>query len=327
MTNNTIKLQNAIPKKVLEKYRGAPYVDGSQPGKNGTYVPITTPNFPDNRDPKGTDLADYIKKSDGFHWGLYGSPLVAELPSGERVIYDGGHRVAMLQSFYPEITEFPCTVIQVSSMEEVNRLFYKINGFSSKNVTSELRFINQIKGQENMPHHDKMITVLEKTGLVVAENEDNFVPVKNKNFRFKMNVGPLQKMVYDARNVDNAIWALNLYKKAWDYDTTKVVTGQIAEGLWQLKCTYSDYKHWDLFENWLVGAVSFNSSKRDWLFTERYPHDRMEKRFLGTALGIMEMFIANTNKKSPGKTPKLALIESLYKEHVEKRSKKLSKVA
>ena len=223
-----IKLKNSIPAKTLAIYQQkAPM---GTPGHGTANIPIDTENFDGNRTPKGKVLAKYLEGNDGFHWGLFGSPLVARLPDGKLKIYDGGHRVAMLQQLYPHIKTFPGTIIDVKDEAEISRLFHRVNGSAASFVNAETRFINQVLGQEN--NIDKYVDVLTATNITVWESDENYVPEHIKNPQWRINVGPLEDIVNDDRNL--AIWALNLYTSSWGQFSTSgctAITGQIVKAL------------------------------------------------------------------------------------------------
>jgi hypothetical protein len=105
-----IELKGSIPAKTLKAYQAK--TPHGTPGEGTKEIPINTPNFKGNRTPKGSVLAKYLQNNNGFHWGLFGSPLVARLPDGTLEIYDGGHRVSMLQQLYPDLKTFPGTIVE-----------------------------------------------------------------------------------------------------------------------------------------------------------------------------------------------------------------------
>ena len=316
-----IKLKNSIPAKTLAIYQQkAPM---GNPGIGTASIPIDTENFDGNRTPKGSILGKYLEKIDGFHWGLFGSPLVARLPDGTLKIYDGGHRVAMLQQLYPHMKTFPGTIIDVKDEAEISRLFYRVNGGAASFVNAETRFINQVLGQEN--NIDKYVDVLTATNVAVWEAEDNYVPAHINNPQWRINVGPMEDMVDDDRNL--TIWALNLYTTAWgQFSNTGcvAVTGQIVKAIHLIGKTYENDVKWKVedFEKWFINSIALSPDKTSWMFNEN-KHDRMEKRHYGTALGIVTKYLGW--RRANGKvaaTPKK--MEELYHEYDKKKSAKIN---
>jgi hypothetical protein len=320
-----IAIKGSIPAKTLKTYQAKkPF---GSPGQGTTNIPINTPNFDGNRKPKGDVLGKYLQNNDGFHWGLFGSPLVAQLPNGTRKIYDGGHRVAMLQQLYPDMKTFPGTIIEVESDAEISRLFYRVNGGAASFVNPETRFINQVLGEE--VGVDKYIDVLEKTNVTIYESEDNYVPESVTDPKWKINVKPLEDIVDSDSNL--AIWALNLYTTAWGQNVSEnakgaPITGQIVKALHQLGITYKDHfktkQGLERFENWFITMVGLSPSKSDWLFATEYKHERMELRHLGTALGIMTKYSSYARTRHGNSSPSPAPIKALYESHDAKRAKK-----
>jgi hypothetical protein len=312
-----IKIKGTIPAKVLAIFQAKQ--PAGKPGEGCTQIPMSTKNFDGNRLPSATKLQKYLQKMGGFHWGLFGSPLVARLPDGALEIYDGGHRVAMLQMLYPDLKTFPGTIIDVESKAEVSRLFHRVNGSAASFVSAETRFINEVLGEED--GIDQYINVLRATGVTVYESEDNYVPNSLTDVapKWKINVKPLQDMVDS--NSDDTIWALNLYTRAWgqhtgDSDIGIAITGQILKALHLIKDVYrDDFDQNDMlekFEDHFTDLVSILPSKGDHLFHEN-KHDRMELRHYGTAFGIMQRFCSwGRNQKWAPKTPKIDKIKDLY---------------
>lgn len=326
-----INIKGSIPEKTLSYYRSL----GTQgtPGTGLSDIPIATPNFKGNRKPKANVLSKYLKAMNGFHWGLFGAPLVARLPNGEMEIYDGGHRVAMLQMVDPDRQTFPGYVVPVADRAEISRLFHRINGSAASFVSAETRFINEVLGEETGT--DPYLDVLNRAEIVVYESEDNFVPA-NVNPMWRLNVTPL-KDITDL-DPDYAVWAINLYKKAWGQHTNGSeigisITGQIVKALHLLRNTYeNDFaksKVLSAFEKWFVDSVLVLPAKEAWIFNTEYKHDRMELRHYGTALGIMQRFCAWYRSQRGSKdcpiadTPKVSIIENLYRNYDMKKAKRL----
>jgi len=320
-----ITIKGSIPAKTLKTYQAkSPF---GNPGQGTTNIPIDTPNFNGNRTPNGKILAKYLEGNDGFHWGLFGSPLVARLPDDTLEIYDGGHRVSMLQQLYPHMKTFPGTIVDVDSKEEISRLFYRVNGGAASFVNPETRFINQVLGQEK--NIGEYVDVLRKTEVTVYDSDTNYVPKEVTNPRWKTNVKPLEDMVKE--NKELAIWAYNLYTKAWDQhhrssETGIPITGQIVKALHTIASIYANYfdnpRDALRFEDWFISMVSLSPAKSDWLFANDYKHERMELRHLGTALGIWKKYCNYARGKFGGSAPALAPIEDAYNAHDKKRAAK-----
>jgi len=319
-----INLKGKIPTNVINTYRAVGPL--GTPGEGTSEIPINTPNFNGNRTPKAHDLTKRLQKNGGFHWGLFGSPLVARLPDGTLEIYDGGHRVAMLEQLFPERETFPGTIIDVKDKAEISRLFHRVNGSAASFVNAEQRFINEVKGEEKGISH--YTDVLSKAGVVVMDSETNFVPTNATSLKWKTKIAPVKEMT--DRNKDDAVWALSLFVSAWDKysgpDST--VTGQIVKALHLIKEVYanhfSDEKMLTHFENWFVNTVSFDPRIGSWLFQE-FKHDRMEKRHYGTAYGIMQKYCSYARNTISNRSPKVEPIKSAYEAHDKEKKQKAAR--
>ena len=324
-----IKIKGTIPAKILATFQAKQ--PSGKPGEGCTQIPMSTKNFDGNRLPSATKLQKYLQKMGGFHWGLFGSPLVARLPNKELMIYDGGHRVAMLQMLYPDLKTFPGTIVDVESKAEVSRLFHRVNGSAASFVNGETRFINEVLGEED--GIDQYIDVLRAAKVTVYESEDNYVPNTPTDVapKWKINVKPLQDMVDS--NSKNTVWALNLYTRAWgqhtnDSDNGIAITGQIVKALHLIKDVYRDeFNQNDMqkkFEDHFVNLVSMMPDKGSHMFHEN-KHDRMELRHYGTAFGIMQRFCSfGRNQTWAPKTPNISKIKDLYTMYDKKKQSKIT---
>ena len=323
-----IHLKGKIPTRVLETYRAVGPI--GTPGEGTAKIPMSTPNFDGNRTPKANVLTERLQKNGGFHWGLYGSPLVARLPDGTMATYDGGHRIGMLQQLFPEMEHFPGTIIDVKDDAEISRLFHRVNGSAASFVNAEQRFINEVKGEED--GISQYINVLSKSNVVIMDSTTNFVPTNATSLKWKAKIRPIEEMT--DRNKEDAVWALSLFVAAWDKysrpsSTGNEVTGQIAKALHFIKEVYASHFEDETmlahFEDWFVSAVSFDPSIGSWLFREN-KHDRMEKRHYGTAYGIMQKYCSYARNTIINRAPKIEPIKSAYFAYDE-RQKSKAKVA
>ena len=289
----------------------------------GILVPINTPNLKSNRIPKQTNLNKYLKKSDNqFVWALFGAPVIAEYPDGEREVIDGRHRVDLLTMSLPNITQYPATIVQVKDKQEASRLFHRYNGTSSSKVSNECRFIHEVLGDETSLLKDEIIRLLAETGITIWEHDECYVPqqvtpewrinlkgiefmiTQNNGSRFEMADGTIRPEAQYGTARD----ALNLYMKAWGpyakskKDTPKVVTVQIAKALQHIYMTYGDWlrneAHRDAFENWFIKRIEFAPNIAEHLYNAEYQHDRMEWRHLGTALGLFTAFCSHMRNRT-----------------------------
>ena len=327
----SIKIKGSIPEKTLLKFQ-----DKMPIGTMGTgeLVPIDTPNFDGNRTPKASALSKYLQRSDGFVWALFGAPLVAEYPNAfgimERVVIDGGHRVSMLQRVYPNISEYPATIVQVESKEKAHQYFHRINGTSSSKVSAECRFVNEVLGKEINKLNDDIVHILGMTDVVIWDSEDNFVP-KTNTPTWKITYKAMEEMV--KLDKGNTLNALTTYTDAFrglnnfSNNNVNVITAQIVKGLHTVFHVYSNhFSKLNMFHfcHWFNSNVALMPAKEEWQFNE-LKHDRLEQRHLGTAYGIMKRYATycrNSSLKGGVTVPKLELIEDVYYAHDRKRQTK-----
>jgi len=256
-------------------------------------VPIEVENFKGNRLPNANDISKYLKT--GFNWGLYGSPLVARIEEGPEkgklVVYDGGHRKAMYEIRFPDLKTFPATVIDVKDMQEVARLFHRINGTASKKVNNETRFINQFLGDEFDDIGDE-IDLLENTDVVVMQSETSYAPDTIPHPKWKITSSAISQLCKIGKS--EAEEALNIYKKSFgSNNTVHNITGQIVKAfahIIKVEKTHFENNSTDHFSNWIKRLADVDSTISSWLYKIEFPHDRMERRHQGTACGIWKKY-------------------------------------
>tara|TARA_A100001515_G_scaffold91921_1_gene73317 strand:+ start:840 stop:1763 length:924 start_codon:yes stop_codon:yes gene_type:complete len=119
-----------------------------------------------NRKTEAKTINSYIEARGGFDRGLWQPPLVAELPSGKRYLFDGDHRRKLWTLAYPQKTDMPVQVVKVKDEEEISRLFVAINKTARKSLTPNEVFVHEVKG--NVGNARNVASVLEECGLSVS---------------------------------------------------------------------------------------------------------------------------------------------------------------
>ena len=111
-----------------------------------TKVPVTIASYK-NRKTKASTLKSYLKaRGDTFDRGLWQPPLVAEMPTGERFLFDGDHRRALWKLAYPEEDEMPAQIVSVKNKSEISRLFVAINKTARTALTANEVFVHEVLG-------------------------------------------------------------------------------------------------------------------------------------------------------------------------------------
>jgi hypothetical protein len=96
-----------------------------------------------NRKTTSTTLSKYLKAAGGFNRGLWQPPLVAEMPTGERFLFDGDHRRALWRLAYPNKKTMPAQILKVSDEGEISRLFVNINKTGRTALKPEEVFVHE----------------------------------------------------------------------------------------------------------------------------------------------------------------------------------------
>lgn len=290
-------------------------------------------SFSGQRLPKAEKIKDMIQRSGGVDLHLVKPLSVAPCPEEDDMygFYDGGHTFVLFRYFAPHIEYLPCFVIHPEDDKEVHSLFAKMNNHSASMANAEQCLINEIKGGDL--GLEDIITILTQSGVVVWEHDQNFVmgdDDPNVIPQFQIKRGPLQDMEHD---VPNAVWALDVYQQVFGQtrnDPTaspSMISSQVVRALQLIKQTYDEWNpnyDYTALINWFTIAVSTFPSAKKFQYTLEHPHERMEKRYTGTALGLIQDF----NKTAAPKFRVPAyLIECKYLEHTWRRIAKESKGA
>ena len=315
----SIKMKGSISEKILNKYLN---VSKGTPA-TAEIVPISIPNLLTNRKPSGAKLSKYIDRNNGFDWALFGMPIAARYPNGMMEIIDGGHRVALLQCILPDITEFTACVVDVNNEARGKELFHQYNGTSSSTVSNECRFVNEVLGNEDVPLNKRIMKVLSSTGVTVYEHEDCYVSEGIESPQWKINLRAIEYMV--KKDIPTTIHALNMYTLAFPTrgTTPNSVVNQFAKALQQVLITYSDYFTLEANLDNLNAYLDYKALAEtpSTMLSKEYSHDRMEKRYLGTAYGLMQNFrrwVERNSKKGGITVPEMAPIKDLYMSHMNK---------
>ena len=291
----SIKTKESIAERILNKYQG---ISKGTPGY-AQMVSVDVPNLLTNRRPSAAKISKYIDRNGGFDWALFGMPIVAKYPNSMMEIIDGGHRVTILQTVLPDVKKFNACIVEVDNPERGKQLFHQYNGTSSSTVSNECRFVNEVLGNEFVPLNNKVVKVLNATGVTVYEHEDCYVPTSVLDPLWKINLRAIEWMV--KKDIPTAVQSLNLYTQTFTpRGKPSAVTNQFPKALQQLLITYKEYfsneANMAKFEQFLH-TKSLTDDAKDLLFKE-YSHDRMEQRHLGTAYGLMKSFRKFVEKNS-----------------------------
>ena len=291
----------------IEKYRNK--TCGHQPQGMPTVV-VGDQTFEYNgRRPKPNKCMDNIVKSDGLDWYQFGALMIAETEEGARDLWDTLHRAMMACIVLGPDAKVPAMITPFESGQKIHANFWKVNGGRTKTVTPEQKFIAQIKSEEPEKEQASVHDVLKTLkDVVIFEEKEIFEPIQN-TFNWSVNYGPMAQMLKDIQDPEHIKQGFELYKTAFKqtYDNPAIplkVVGQLVQALVMLckanetwlanECKQvSNFTH---FQNWLTDTARVRQDKyKHWLYKENF-HDRMEKRYLGTAVGIWGDFVTYFGK-------------------------------
>ena len=167
----SIKIYGNIPKKSVATINSTTY---------RADVPVTIKSYL-NRKTKASTLKLYLKARNGkFDRGLWQPPLVAELPNGERKLFDGDHRRALWHMAYPTKPAMPAQIVPVRDEAAISRLFVAINKTARKSLSANEVFVHEVLGGDMEAYEvsNHLTQCRLKVGLGTGE-EGSFVGSRN----------------------------------------------------------------------------------------------------------------------------------------------------
>jgi len=159
-------------------------------------------------------LRQYVQ--DGFDMRLWDPPHVAELPSGERLLFDGDHSRALWKEAFPDRSVMPAVICPVESKQEISRLFVHRNKTGRIALTASEIFVLEHDAED--PEAIKLGKNLAACGLNVSLGTG--VPgdtVGDLKSNMRVNIQGFKKAVQSS-SVKSCMSAARLYKQYWPSD-------------------------------------------------------------------------------------------------------------
>ena len=260
-----------------------------------------------NRPTKYTTISKYLKN--GFQEALWDRPSVAELPNGDRYLYDGDHRRHMYKIAHPSSKTMPARVIKVKDKEEISKLFVQVNKTNKKSLTSSETFIHDVlsKSKHAVSTADFLkaakLTVSMKTGEV-----GSFVGAQHgfhSNKPVTANIGRFEKLIKTVNNKKNPIiYSSKVIQSLFkcEHELGTQICGQLLSGL-SLVFHHTDMspdhhlygsfvKFLQDHQKHVLKQKTFSTSFKDAGYAIS---NHAEK---SVALGIMKLYASNTPEKT-----------------------------
>ena len=139
-------------------------------------VPVDIKSYK-NRKTEAKTIKGYLAATGGkFDRRIWQPPLVAQLPNGDRYLFDGDHRRYLHITAYPEQKEMPVQIVKVKDVAEISRLFVAQNKTGRKALRSSEVFVHEFYGgiQEAVQTGQNLVRCNLKVDLGTKE-PDTFV--------------------------------------------------------------------------------------------------------------------------------------------------------
>ena len=294
MTNlvEPIKLKKSH-QKYMNCQKGVPAV--------ATNISIDTPMSKVQRGLYRNDLLKYIEKAGGINWDLFGVVTAVKHKDGSMEIINGQHRMTLVKTLLPKVTEVPAHIIDLNDEKDAFRYFGLMNGGASRNVSNEEQFWALVLAEDTEAL--KLKDILEDADLACGQvNEGNKRPkVKYTNFKKATEMG-IDACVLAAHTIRNAYpdtWNDNLYSgltRLFSMDEYKAFLDEDGD----------EYK---TFDSWLTQASKFYQIS-DLQF--RQYRDITDWSY-GIAYGLMQKFMHHCRNTNANISLKVDPAEQAYK--------------
>ena len=130
-----------------------------------TDVPVDINSYL-NRKTEAKTINQYLNARNGFDRGMWQPPLVAELPNGDKYLFDGDHRRKLWTLAYPTDINMPAQIVKVENKQEISRLFVAINKTARKALKPNEVFVHEVLGE--VGGAKDIALILKECGLSVA---------------------------------------------------------------------------------------------------------------------------------------------------------------
>ena len=244
------------------------------------------------------NVRDFIVKTDGrLDWNLFGFVTAVKLKDGTTKIVNGQHRISLVKTLDPTITEVPAHIIHEDDPEYIAKLFGYMNGGASRPVTREERLWAEIIA--NDPTALKTAYWLKKCKLacgMVNQYDDKGRPtdwiqvnvagfekcLKHSETATEMAVDLIKKAFpKQKKNIDQQLLGLVVFLTTNEYrdilTPTKVISSRFIEFFTKdlpkiMKFEALKFKVYRNTSKWEVGiAYGIAKKFRHWLEVNDYP--------------------------------------------------------
>jgi len=219
-----------------------------------------------NRDTQAKLLRKFLR--DGFDWRMFvpiHMAIVKELGNVE-LLLDGDHRRHMAIMALGDEQDVLVTLVEVDTLKEYHRLFWKMNMANRTNVSAEEAFVHRYYSDDPsaLVTHDNLVTA--NARIYGSSEPGGVLPLSS--------IGPLVKRGgFDSAvkyaGVDAVKSAVDLMNKIWS-NPPKLGT----ELLWALSLLYADYSHlssggkvqsdWELWTQRTLGSYTQDKTGKDY---------------------------------------------------------------
>lgn len=270
----------------------------------GDRIPVNIALAKFQRPKNKKKIVEYINKSKGVDWNLFGYATAVRYPDGTLELINGQHRIGVVKDTLPDVTEVPAHIIDVDDAQYAASLFYDMNGGASATLKSEEQFLARIYAGDK--HALLLQSILEKTRFSIGD----------------VNSKPGHRSIKYANFLKCVKFGSNEFLRASEIIDTKFPTGAVNDNLLSGMTRLFAIEHYkdladknkaigEAFEKWIENHANNGVTQKDLEFRG---FRNAGPWYDAAAYGLARFFLKTQRSKGKASV-KLDVIRKIWESH------------
>lgn len=259
-----------------------------------------------NRDTEVNSIKKIIENRKGIDGKVWNPPSCAIIkgdPDKIRYVFDGDHSRHIFMGTYPDAETMPVRTIEVSSKEEINKLFIYYNKTGKTSITAEQVLVNQFHAAEK--EAVKSNEFLKAIGAkVYCSNEaGGSIGDSNGVLVSKAILNHLDTIAAKGtKGTNNGVMSVNksidLVSSLDCYESNKTIPSSITRALSMIFLAYPDLRqqHYSSFKKWFV---SYTSDRDETKLNKEFNTNSGHQNAFYVADGIRNVAMSKSSSLNP----------------------------
>ena len=259
-----------------------------------------------NRDTEVNSIKKIIENRKGIDGKVWNPPSCAIIkgdPDKIRYVFDGDHSRHIFMGTHPNAETMPVRTIEVSSKEEINKLFIYYNKTGKTSITSEQVLVNQfhaaekeaVKSNEFLKAIGAKVYCSNEAGGSIGDLNGVLVSSTILNHLDKIAAKGTKDTNDGVMSVNKSI---DLVSSLDCYEPNKTIPSAITRALSMIFLTYPDLRthHYSSFKKWFV---SYTSDRDEAKLNEDFSTNSGHQNPFFVAEGIRKAAMGNPSSLNP----------------------------